>query len=165
MQRNPIKLLMLGSGGVTFAGLFGMSLASYAESGSFEFYKQRPYDSGYVAQSAPLAEMASYPISPPSPPETSPAALIAAPRPVYAPGYPGDSWPEDSPAALIQAVAYEPVAPEDGMDARRIPETGGSWTEPARRLTGTPAEADDEEALARDPNDSDTIKGTMDDAD
>lgn len=132
MPRNPIKMLTFGGGAILFAGLFGLSLASYAESGSFAFYKQQPYASRDFAQSAPFAEPASYPISPPSLPVASAAEMTAVPRASYSPGYPGNVWPEDARAAPAQPVSYERIGRDESRDTRVIPETGGSWAEPAR---------------------------------
>ena len=165
MPRTLIKMLAFGSGGVVFAGMFGLSLASFAESGSFEFYKQRPYSSGYVAQSAPLAETAGYSIGPPSVPSASPIEMTAAPRAVYSPGYPGDGWVEEPRAGATQAVAYERVAAEDAADARVIGETGGSWAEPARGRNVARADAEDGAYVETADVDSDAFEGPLEETD
>ncbi|RYD50532.1 MAG: hypothetical protein EOP60_11465 [Sphingomonadales bacterium] len=159
-----IKMLAFGSGGVMVAGMFGLSLASFAESGSFEFYKRQPYSSGYVAQNAPLAEPASYSISPPAA-SASPVEMIAAPRAQYSPGYPGDGWAEDAPAGPSQAVAYEVVAEDDGPDARVVPETGGSWTEPAREVRVVRADAEDVVYIEATSDDGDASEGRLEETD
>jgi hypothetical protein len=165
MPRNAMKILAIGCGGVVLAGMFGISLASYAESGSFAFYRQQSA-SGWNSQPIePIAEIASYPISPPSPPETSPAAMMAMPRARYSPGYPGDSWPEETRARPIQVVAYEPIERDGGPDMRVIPEMGGSWTEPARRRSEVRAERDDDAYIETSAEDEDAIEEPLEEAD
>ncbi len=148
MPRDVVKILSIGGGGVVLAGMFGISLASYAESGSFAFYRGQSASSWNSAPIEPIAETASYPISPPvapntSRPEMNPAAMTVMPRPRYAPGYPGDSAPEEASATPNQVAAYEPAMRDGGRDTRVIREAGGSWSEPARRYRVARAESDD----------------------
>ncbi len=169
MPRNAMKMMTIGCGAAVLAGLLGISLAGFADSGSFAFYRQQSASSWNAPRIEPIPEIASYPISPPippetSPPETSPAAMTAMPRAKYSAGYPGDSGAEEARARPTRIAAYEPVGRDDGPDPRVIPEMGGSWTEPARRERVTRVEREEAAYIEASAEDGDAIEEPLDEA-
>jgi hypothetical protein len=129
-----------GAGAMALAGAFGLSLASYAESDSFAFYKQRYRASHGSAQPA-IDGTATYPASAPFVQAAAPFSAPVASRAEYAAAEP--DYPEDvlGPA---RRVGLEWVEPAD-LDARVIPEMRGFWTRPiATEQAETQARPDDE---------------------
>lgn len=151
MQQNRIKMIACGGGALAFAGAFGLSLASYAESGSFAFYKQHSPAAWSLASPEQPVAVAALPAGAPFGQMAAPTAM----PPVSRAEYPQDAalWREDTRDTVKPAV-FERAEPEPEFETRVIPETRGSWTEPmANERVEMQADSDDEAWVEAAPED------------
>ncbi|RYE02597.1 MAG: hypothetical protein EOP61_08060 [Sphingomonadales bacterium] len=134
IQRHA-KGIALCSAGMAIACLGGISLAGFADNGTFAFYKERPKPLPQYSPSQPVRDYGGYPIDP-GPVAAAPPITV---NPIDALYRDADVTTADlSEPAFYTAASHsyvapasEPVATVQDPPELSVSVTRGSWAQPA----------------------------------